>query len=240
MSTYSLTLSRVTTQVLFLILYPIFSCILLMGCIIMFGDYFNDDKLVWGVIISYIILLIASSIFILRRYILIPVKLLVEPEQLTVTLARRNMFYQFNKIVCGWNNVKNVSVNFDKNTKRKYLVIKLDEPGGNYIIAAKKEKDDATVDALWNVINTHINTYNKTQPVATRITYRDNFAGPWFKLLAYTGVCLIIAFGLLLIFSPDFRTTPNILKVAALCAFLIPFLFNFFRGNNKNNNTADL
>jgi len=206
----------------------------------MFGDYFNDDNLMWGVIISYIILLIASSIFILRRYILIPVKLLVEPEQLTVTLARRNMFYPFNKIVCGWNNVKNVSVNFDKNTKRKYLVIKLDEPGGNYIIAAKKEKDDATVDALWNVINTHINTYSQHQPVATRISKRAAFSGPWIKLLAYTGICLILAFGLLLIFSPDFRTTPNILKVVALCAFLIPFLFNFFKGNTDGDNSNNL
>jgi hypothetical protein len=240
MKTYSVQLSRVSTQVWFLILFPIASMVLLMGALIMFADYFSDDTLLWSVIVSYFVLLMISSLLIIRRYIMIPAQVSIDGSQIIIKLAKRNMFYSFNKLVTGWNNVKNASVNVDKNTKQKFVSLKLIEPSGNYLLMAKNKKNQELIDEMWAEINHHINNYNTAQPVETKIAKRDFYSGPWMRLLAFLGISLILALGILIVFSPEFRTTNNILKVVALLAFLIPFLINHFKSKKNADDLTDL
>lgn len=230
MKTYSLKLSRNLTRLAFLILFPIFSCVLLTAGIMLFYDYFSNEGLLWPVIVSYFVLLFAGVYFIQYRYVNIPVKITTGPTNVEIKLAKRNMFYSFNKIICTWDNINKASINIDKSTNRKYMELDFKIPDGTYRITASNDKD---IDAVWTEINQYIN--NNSFPSQPPVIVKRGFVqGPFIRLIAYAGICLVFAFALLLLFSVPFRTTPNILKVVAMSAFVIPFLISFFNGKKSN------
>lgn len=233
MKTYKLTISKTGTQIWFLILYPIMSLILFMGGLLVFGDFFEKANLILPAAVSFIAILLITSMLIVFRYISLPVTLTVEDDKFTVILAKRNMFYRFNKMVCGWDNIKDLSKNYDGNTKQHYISIAFKDPGTSYRISAKASQEKELNEA-WDDINSSIKSHDVKAVPNVKITERGFYAGPWMRLLAYAGIGIILSFVIMLIYSPEFRgSTANILKLVAFTAFLIPFLINYFVGHKK-------
>ncbi|UPT66114.1 MAG: hypothetical protein M0D57_16730 [Sphingobacteriales bacterium JAD_PAG50586_3] len=133
MKTYTLEYTKPITQVIFLVLYPILAMVLFFGALILFGDFFTDGELIMPTIIAFMLMLLASSIFIVKRYISLPATLVFDENGMSLKLNRRNMFYSFNAVECGWDNVKNVTGNFDKRTNRHFLSVTFKEPTGSNI-----------------------------------------------------------------------------------------------------------
>lgn len=233
MDTYKLTITRKATLVWFLLLYPIFSLILFMGGLLMFGDFFEQSKLTFPAVLSYFILLLITSMIIVRRYIVLPITITVSDEGLALNLNKRNMFYQFNRLTCGWNNVANLSKNYDSANKKHFISLSLKEPNVTYLLSAKSTKD---LDEAWDDFNRRIKSHDIKAAPTVDIKERSFYAGPWMRLLAYAGICMLLAFMGILIFSPDFRSnTTNILKLLSFSVFLILFLINYFTIHKKEN-----
>jgi hypothetical protein len=233
MKSYNLEFSKTLTQVLFLVLYPILSCVLFFGALMLFDDFFTQSELILPSIIAFLVLLLGSSVLIVKRFIVIPATLKFDEKSIRLKLNKRNMFYHFNSIECGWENVKNVSANFDKTNNRHFLLLSFKSPGGNNILFTLKKADDAEIDEIWKEMNECIKGYNKKVEVESKITHRGFYAGPFMRLLSYAGICMVIAFSIILLYSPAFRTTENILKLVALLAFLVPFLVNYLQAQKR-------
>ncbi|UPT66113.1 MAG: hypothetical protein M0D57_16725 [Sphingobacteriales bacterium JAD_PAG50586_3] len=91
--------------------------------------------------------------------------------------------------------------------------------------------DDAQIDIIWKEMYDHVANYkNVTTP---HVTTRGFYAGPWMRLLAYVGICIVVALSVIFIYAPTFRTTENVLKLVALMAFMVPFLVNYFKSRKQ-------
>jgi hypothetical protein len=233
MKNYTLEYTKPLTQVLFLVLYPILALVLFFGALMLFDDFFTDGELIVPSIVAFMLLLLASSLFIVKRYVTIPATLAFDENGMHLQLDRRNMFYSFNSITCGWDNVKNVTGNFDQRTNRHFLSVTFKNPSGSNIMFTINKEDDAQIDIIWKEMYDHIANYNKTVITEAKISTRGFYAGPWMRLLAYAGICMIVSFSIILLYAPSFRTTENVLKLVALMAFLIPFLVNYFQSHKR-------
>lgn len=233
MKSYSLEYTKPITSVLFLVLYPILALVLFFGALTLFDDFFTDGELIVPSIIAFMLLLLGSSVFIVKRYITIPASLSFDENGLRLKLHKRNMFYSFNSIVCSWDNVKSVTSNFDQRTNRHFLSLTFKEPSGGNILFTIDKADYAEVDVIWKEMYDHIGNYNKTAETPPKISTRGFYAGPWMRLLAYAGICIVLAFSVIFIYAPSFRTTENVLKLIALMAFMIPFLVNYFQSHKR-------
>lgn len=233
MKSYTLEYTKPITSVLFLVLYPILALVLFFGALTLFDDFFTGGELILPSIIAFMLLLLASSIFIVKRYVTIPATLSFDENGLVLKLDRRNMFYSFNSIACGWDNVKNVTGNFDQRTNRHFLSLTFKIPTGSNVMFTFSKDDDAQIDVIWKEMFDHIGNYNKTVTTEAQISTRGFYAGPWMRLLAYAGICMVSAFSVIFIYAPSFRTTENVLKLIALLAFLIPFLVNYFQSHKR-------
>lgn len=236
MKTYTLEYTKPITSVLFLVLYPIMALVLFFGALTLFDDFFTDGELILPSIVAFMVLLLGSSVFIVKRYITIPATLAFDENGMQLRLDRRNMFYSFNTISCGWDNVKTVTGNFDQRTNRHFISLTFKNPTGSNILFTINKADDAQIDIIWKEMYEFISDYNKAVTTEAQISTRGFYAGPWMRLLAYAGICMIVAFSVIFLYAPSFRTTENVLKLVALLAFLIPFLVNYFQSHKRETN----
>jgi hypothetical protein len=123
--------------------------------------------------------------------------------------------------------------NYDDKAKRYFLLLSLKSTGGNNIFMTLLKEDDGKIDQIWAEMNELRRAHNVKVEVPEKITNRGFYAGPFMRLLAYAGICILIAFFVILLYSPTFRTTENVLKLVALMAFLIPFLVNYFKSHQR-------
>lgn len=233
MKSYTLEYSKTLTQVLFLVLYPILACILFFGSLMLFGDFFSNEDIILPSIIVFLTLLLVTSVFIVKRFVTLPATLEFDEKIIRIKLHKRNMFYSFNAIECGWANVKVMTSNYDDKAKRHFLLLSLKSTGGNNIFITLLKEDDGKIDQIWAEMNELRRAHNVKVEVPEKITKRGFYAGPFMRLLAYAGICILIAFFVILLYSPTFRTTENVLKLVALMAFLIPFLVNYFKSHQR-------
>lgn len=233
MKSYTLEYSKTLTQVLFLVLYPILACILFFGSLMLFGDFFAHDELIMPSIIVFLTLLLVSSVYIVKRFVTLPATLEFDDKIVRIKLHKRNMFYHFNAIECGWANVKVMTSNYDDKSKRHFLLLSLKNYSGNNILMTLDKDTDGKIDQIWAEMNELRKAHNVKVKIPEKITKRGFYAGPFMRLLAYAGICILIAFFVILIYSPTFRTTENVLKLVALMAFLIPFLVNYFKSHQR-------
>lgn len=180
-------------------------------------------------IISYMLLLLGTSIFIVHHFVTVPATLQFDESKISLRLHKRNMFYQFNKIECGWDNVAQFTENHEHKSNRSFILLKFKNPGNSNILMMKNKADDGQLAGIWADVNAYRKAYIVPSPAAeVKLVNRGFYSGPFMRLLAYAGVCMVFAFTILCIFAPSFRTTENILKLLVLVAFLIPFLVNYF------------
>ena len=90
-------------------------------------------------------------VILIRKLLMVPAQIELTPTSLNIKLDRKSIFYRKSSIDIPWEQMQNLSDNYDAQNRRQYLLIKSSVAGSIQLTATKTDPISTT--RLWNVLN---------------------------------------------------------------------------------------
>jgi len=146
---YPVLYSKVSTLVVALVFIP--SSVMCLALAVLLSLPAMNETIFMVRTILTIIALMIFLVILIRKLLMVPAQIELTPTSLNIKLDRKSIFYRKSSIDIPWEQMQNLSDNYDAQNRRQYLLIKSSVAGSIQLTATKTDPISTT--RLWNVLN---------------------------------------------------------------------------------------
>ena len=234
MTKINMTATRSVLVVWTLLVVPLVVVFSFVGLLLSFSDVPD-----WAFVIGSFVALgaaLGATLFVLKRFMSVTCEVGASANEFSFLREQSNPFFPKN-LNCGWDNVLNVSKNYDKSHEKQFYQVSLRKPSMTLSLSPQEGVIDAEeqADVFWVALEAHVAAFNArslAQATHASVSHLGFYDAWWAKYLTYSSWLLVVVFVVLKIQDP---AHVSILKLIAFICMTFAWNANYFANRKAKN-----